>query len=242
MDLSIVIPAFREAAKIWRDVEAAGAFLAKTGMTGEIIVVDDGSDDGTAEQARIAQVPRRVRREVIRYEANRGKGYAIRTGVAATSGKNVMFADSGLCIIFDYALQGLALLAEGRCELAHATRRSPQSDIRVDQPIHRRAGSKAFRWLIHFMGVPPKITDSQCGFKVYRGDVARELYAECITDGFMFDVEIILRAVRKGYRICEFPVQWYSDPDTRLRAVRTAFGMLGELWAIRQALKEERKK
>lgn len=236
MGLSIVIPAFREAKKIGRDVEAAGAFLARTGMIGEIIVVDDGSPDDTAAQARVVQVPPGVYRKIIRYERNRGKGYALRTGMRETRGRYVMFADSGLCILFDYALRGLELLEGGQCELAHGTRRSAESDIRKGQPLYRRMGSRVFRRAIGLMGIPHEITDSQCGFKVYRGDVARELYGECITDGFMFDVEVILRARKKGYRVAEFPVRWYSDPDTRLKPIATAFGMVRELWAIRKAL------
>jgi len=236
MDFSIVIPAFREASKIGRDVEAAGAFLAKAGITGQIIVVDDGSPDDTAAQAGCARIPPQVHREVIRYEQNRGKGYAIRTGMRQTRGDYVMFADTGLCIAFDYALRGLELLKAGQCELAHGTRKARGSIIRAAQPLHRRVGSRVFRLLMSLMGVPGRITDTQCGFKMYVGDVARELYAECVTDGFMFDAEIILRASRKGYRIREFPVQWYHDRDSRLRPFRTAFRILLELWRIRAAL------
>ena len=236
MEFSSVIPAFREAKKIGRDVEAAGAFLAKTGMIGEVIVVDDGSDDDTAGQARVVQVPPGVHRKIIRYERNRGKGHAVRTGMRETRGDYVMFADSGLCILFDYALRGLELLRSGRCELAHGTRKSPESDIRKAQPLYRRVGSWGFRHVIGLLGVPREITDSQCGFKVYRGDVARELYGECIIDGFMFDVEMLLRALKKGYRVGEFPVRWYNDPDTRLKPLNTAFGTLAELWRIHKAL------
>jgi dolichyl-phosphate beta-glucosyltransferase len=236
MDFSIVIPAFREASKIGRDVEAAGAFLAEAGMVGQIIVVDDGSPDDTAAQAQAAPVPPGVHREVLRYERNRGKGYAIRTGMRQARGEYVMFADSGLCVAFDFCLRGLELLKAGQCELAHGTRKARGSIIRVAQPLHRRIGSRVFRLLMSLMGVPGRITDTQCGFKMYVGDAARELYGECITDGFMFDAEIILRALRKGYRIREFPVQWYHDRDSRLRPFQTAFRMLLELWRIRKAL------
>ena len=237
MDFSIVIPAYRESAKIGRDVEAAGAFLDKMCMSGEVIVVDDGSDDGTAGQARIAPLPRGIGRHIIHYEPNRGKGHAVRRGILASRGEYVMFADSGLCVLFDYALLGLELIRAGQCELAHGTRKSRQSRIRRHQPFHRRAGSMVFRFLISHMGVPGDLTDTQCGFKVYRGDVAREVYARCVTDGFMFDVEVLLRALQRGYRVQEFPVQWHHDPDTRLRPVKTALQMIPELWRIHQALK-----
>lgn len=240
MDLSIVIPAYREEAKIGRDVAAAGAFLDRAGLSGEVIVVDDGSPDATSAAARLAPLPPGVARRVIRYRRNRGKGYAVRRGMLATRGEYAMFTDSGMCILFDYALRGLELLKSGQCELAHATRKGPGSVIRQRQPLFRRVGSRVFRRLVGLMGVPKRISDSQCGFKLYVGDVARELYGESITDGFMFDAEILLRALRKGYRVMEFPVQWYHDRDSRLEPFQTAFRMLIELWRIRKALARER--
>ena len=86
------------------------------------------------------------------------------------------------------------------------------------------------------LGVPRELTDTQCGFKIYRGDVARELYGQCVTDGFLFDIEIILRAVKKGYRIGEFPVQWVCDRDSRLSVARTPWPVLAELRALRRVM------
>ena len=88
--------------------------------------------------------------------------------------------------------------------------------------------------------VPRELTDTQCGFKMYRGDVARELYGQCITDGFMFDIEVILRAAKKGYRIAEFPVEWTCDIDSRLSVARTPWPVLSELRKIRRAMSEEK--
>ena len=85
----------------------------------------------------------------------------------------------------------------------------------------------------------PDLTDTQCGFKVYRGDVARTLYGECFSDGFMFDIEILMRALKHGYRVREFPVEWRCDWDTRLRPARGAFSTFSELAAIKRAMKKE---
>src|SRR5512142_2997219 len=98
MDLSIVIPAFEESRKIARDIEAAAMFLPANRLAGEVVVVDDGSSDGTAEAARAVRVPAAVKLNVIRYEQHRGKGCAVRTGMNAAGGKYAMFADCGLCI------------------------------------------------------------------------------------------------------------------------------------------------
>jgi dolichyl-phosphate beta-glucosyltransferase len=240
MDLSIVIPAFEEGHKIARDVTAAAQFLRANGLRGEILVVDDGSGDDTAQAARNAQVPDGVERRVIRYESHRGKGYGVRTGMTQTTGEYAMFADCGLCIPYDNARAGIEMLRNGTCDLAHGSRRHFQSAILRTQSWHRRLISRTFKWTVRTMlGVPRYLTDTQCGFKVYRGDVARELYGQCVTDGFMFDIEIILRAVRKGYRIGEFPVQWVCDRDSRLSVTHTPWPVLAELRALRRAMASE---
>ncbi|MBN1509017.1 MAG: glycosyltransferase [Sedimentisphaerales bacterium] len=237
MDLSIVIPAFQECWKIARDAEAAAAFLQANRLTGEVIVVDDGSSDNTAEAARAVRVPEAIRLNVIRHEQHRGKGYAVRTGMMASSGKYAMFADCGLCIPYIDALKGLAMLRNGTCEIAHGSRRHAASNILQAQPWHRRVLSQAFKSTVRaLMRVPRELTDTQCGFKLYRGDVARDLYKSCITDGFMFDIEIILRAAKKGYRIGEFPVQWACDLDSRLSVTRTPWPVLWDLHRIRRAV------
>jgi dolichyl-phosphate beta-glucosyltransferase len=237
VDLSIVIPAFEEGRKIARDVEAATEFLQTSALQGEILVVDDGSRDDTARAAEKAAVSAGVVRRVIRYEPHRGKGYAVRTGMQQTTGRYAMFADCGVCIPYANVLAGLDMLRSGACEIAHGSRRHSRSEILRDQPWHRRLISRTFKSSVRMiLRVPRNLTDTQCGFKIYRGDVARELYSECITDGFMFDIEIILRATKKGYRIREFPVEWACDLDSRLSVSRTPWPVLAELLALRRAL------
>lgn len=241
MDLSVVIPAFEESRKIARDVEAAAAFLQANHLTSEVIVVDDGSRDKTAEAAQAVRIPSAVKLNVIRYEQHRGKGFAVRTGMNATGGKYAMFADCGLCIPYGNALLGLEMLEGGECDIAHGSRRHIASDILRAQPWHRRVLSRTFKSSVRMLlRVPRELTDTQCGFKMYRGDVARELYGQCITDGFMFDIEIILRAAKNGYRIGEFPVAWACDLDSRLSVTHTPWPMLSELRRIRRAMSDGR--
>ena len=236
--LSIVIPAYNEAHKIARDIQAASAFLTEQNITGEIIVSDDGSRDGTADTARAVAVPPNIPLHVLAAQTNRGKGAAVRAGMLQTRSQYAMFADSGVCIPYIEALRGLALLRSGQCEIAHASRKRSDSVIVNPQPFHRRVFSRIFRvaadWMLH---MPHSLTDTQCGFKMYRGDVARIVYGELRTDGFLFDLETILRAVRRKYRIAEFPVTWSCDPDTRLRTGRTAVRTIAELRAIKGFLK-----
>jgi len=240
MDLSIVIPAFEESRKIARDVEAAAAFLKGEGLAGEIIVVDDGSRDDTAAAAKEADIPPNVRLNIIRYDTHRGKGYAVRTGMAASRGDYVMFADSGGCVPYEYTLRGLGMLKSGACDLAHGSRKLPESRIQRPQAWYRRILSRIFRQVItRALKVPAELTDTQCGFKIYHGDVARALYGACITDGFMFDVELIMRARRLNYRIREFPIEWTSDRDSRLSLIQHAGCVRRELLMIRRTLARE---
>lgn len=236
MDISIVIPAFEESRKITRDIQAAAQFIESNDFDGEIIVVDDGSTDDTAEIARSVSVSGKVSTEVIRYEQNRGKGYAVRSGISKSSGQYVIFADSGSCVPYDDALNGLAMLESGDCDIAHGSRKIVGSDIRKSQAWHRRLSSTIFRYLVlSIMRVGADLTDTQCGFKIYKGDIARELYSLCQSDGFMFDIEIIIRAQKKGYRIKEFGIRWTCDPDSRLSLAKTLWPVIAELTAIKRA-------
>jgi len=237
MDISIVIPAYEESKKIARDVAEAAGFLEAHNFTGEIIVVDDGSRDNTTEAAKNTTVPNHIQLNVIRYEKHKGKGYAVRTGIKRSSGDYVMFADSGSCVPYEDTMRGLELLKSDACDIAHGSRKMRGCHIEKMQSLYRRICSAMFHWfVIHDMKIPSEFTDTQCGFKMYKGDVARHLYGEAITDGFTFDIEIIMRAQQEGYRIKEFPIDWTCDRDSRLSPTRSSWQVLSELLRIRQTL------
>jgi len=239
MDISIVIPAFNEAEKIGRDVEAASAFLSENGFGGEIIVVDDGSSDDTAEKARQANVSPPIRKTVLRLEDNSGKGAAVRRGILESRGKVVLYADSGTCIPYANALPVIGRIAAGELDIGLASRRLKGTVILREQPLRRRIVSRLFHWAaVIVAGLPSRITDSQCGFKVYQGKAARELFPGLATPGFLFELEIILRALRRGYRVEEFPVEWTCDLDSRLRPSSQAGSVLRELLKVRSRSKK----
>jgi dolichyl-phosphate beta-glucosyltransferase len=241
MDLSIVIPAYDEGKKIAAEIEAAGRFLNANKFSGEIIVVDDGSDDNTTDAAKgaVDSVGAGVNLKVLHYDEHRGKGYAVRAGIRETKGEFVMFCDCGGCVPYENAMKGLEFIKRGQCDIAHGSRKLAESKIVRRQSFYRRICSRAFSRFAGFtMGVRGELTDTQCGFKIYRGDAARKLYGECETDGFMFDIEIIMRAEKAGLRIKEFPIEWRCDLDSRLKPGKNMMKIIGELAAIRKRVRD----
>lgn len=217
-ELSIIIPAFNEQNKISEDIRAADRFLTDGQIDGQIIIVDDGSSDKTTENAEKTAKTIDSKCLVLTSDANMGKGNAVRTGILKSQSEFVVFADSGCCVPFSEIKDGLNLIRSEKCQIAYGSRKMPGCKILNPQTIYRRICSKLFHWfLIHDIKRLGNLTDTQCGFKVYRGDIAKKLYAESSIDGFMFDIEIILLALSTGHNICEFPVNWTCDPDSRLK-------------------------
>ncbi len=242
MDISIVIPVFEESSKIGIDIEAASLFLINNSLEGEIIVVDDGSRDHTAEAAQKTETPPGIRLKVIHYKENTGKGYAVRSGINSSSGDIVMFIDSGNCVPYEHVLRGLKLLKNDECEIAHGSRYLPGSRILKPHIWTRQVSSFLFRKILTlFMKIPTGLTDTQCGLKMYKGDLGRSLFGKCITNGFMLDIEVILRARQARYRISEFPIDWTADPDSRLSLSRVPANMIRELLRIKKVLSIEKK-
>ena len=229
-ELSIIIPAYNEQHKIQKDIYAADKYLSDNKIEGEIIVVDDGSSDDTSEAARKTAQDVYSECRVITLEHNTGKGCAVRSGIIDSKGDYAAFADCGCCVPYEEINIGLDLIRNGNCQIAHGSRKLSGCHINRPQTIYRKICSQIFHWfLIHDIKKLAKLTDTQCGFKVYRGDVAREIYGQSKIDSFMFDIETILIALVNGYSICEFPINWTCDPDSRLKPSHEIYKIIKDL-------------
>lgn len=214
--ISVIIPAYNEEKKILQDIEAVFKYFNEYSINGELIIVDDGSTDQTYNiasgfQAKFPSL------KVITYEKNKGKGYAVKTGVMQSSGEYVLVTDSGLCVPFKCANIGLELLKKGN-DIALGSRRTANKEekIIVRQPIYRQLGSKLFHFLLRSFNLIPKdIQDTQCGFKLFKKEVAHNIFKRLITKKFMWDIEMLRIANKEKYKVAIFPVEWSNDADTR---------------------------
>ena len=235
IDLSIIIPVHNESSKIQTDIRKADIFLYEQNLTGQIIIVDDGSTDNTAKVAGDASQNTKAECLLSQLDKNFGKGRAVRTGIIQSTGKFVMFADSGNCIPFTDALKGIELIRSDKCQIAHGSRKLSDSTIDRPRSQYRSLCSNFFKWyLAHNFKQLAGFSDTQCGFKIYDGDTARKLYAQSTLDGFMFDIEIILLALTAEMNILEFAINWTSDPDSRLTPLRQSLRIFTDLTKLKK--------
>jgi dolichyl-phosphate beta-glucosyltransferase len=214
--LSVAITAFNEASRLPASLEHILPWLEARPYTYEVVINDDGSTDATAAIVRdfARRYPRRVR--LLQAPGNQGKGAGVRRAVLATRGQAVLFSDADFSTPIEEAPRLLARLDAG-ADVVIGSRIQPDgSDMRATQPIYRRLFGKLFHRLADPL-IVRGIGDTQSGFKVFRGDVARALFRECLLDSIIFDVEVLYLAQRRGYRVEEVPVAWTNAGGSRMR-------------------------
>ena len=229
---SLVVPAFDEAARIERAVSEIAAWRRGRpgGFDWEVIFVDDGSVDRTAELARAAAKEHGLPLTILRHEKNRGKGAAIRTGILAATGDPVLVSDTDLSTPLDEWTKLAHRLSHS--PVAIGSRAIDERLVRKRQPFYRQFMGKSFNAFVRLLAVPG-IGDTQCGFKLFRSHVARELFSRAKIDRFAYDVEILYLARRRGIGIAEVPVLWFNSPESKVAVVRDSLRMLRDLVRIR---------
>jgi dolichyl-phosphate beta-glucosyltransferase len=231
--LSVVFPCFNEEARILPTLERTVGFLRGRGGEWEVVVVDDGSGDRTAEVVRAAYGGEpRVR--VLRFPRNHGKGWAVREGVRESRGELAVFSDADLSTPIETLTAFERRAAEG-FDLVVASRGAPGARILTPQPLPRRLSGLVFRSFVRLLGLS-RCGDTQCGFKLLRRSTVLPLLERIETQGFAFDVELLARAERAGLRIAELPVDWSDARGSKVRLYPDALRMAVDLVRLRVRL------
>jgi dolichyl-phosphate beta-glucosyltransferase len=239
--LSLVIPAYNEEGRLGPTLQRILSYLAARPYTTELIIVSDGSTDGTARLAQesLSQLATDgpVTGRFVEYFPNAGKGRAVRTGVLATRGTFVAFTDADLSTPIeevDRALPYVDPARGGSHQFVIGSRAVAGAAVAKAQPLYRRVSARFFNLLRDTIVGIRGLKDTQCGLKVFRGDVARGIFARQRIDGFMFDVESVFIAQRLGLSIIELGVRWADAPDSKVKFT-SGFRLLPDLLRIRFA-------
>lgn len=226
--LSIILPAHNEEERLPESLDRILEFTAAQPWSSEIVVVENGSQDRTAEVAQ-AFAARHAHLRVLR-ETERGKGRAVRRGILAATGAYRFICDVDLSMPIEQVTRFLPP-AQSEAAVVIASREAPGA-VRHNEPAHRHWIGRGFNLLVRLLAVPG-LQDTQCGFKCFPADAADELFHLQVLNGWTFDVEVLFLARRRGYAIVEVPIPWTHIPGSRVRVVRDSFAMLFDLLTIR---------
>jgi glycosyltransferase involved in cell wall biosynthesis len=225
-DLSVVIPAFNEFQRLGHSLTRIVEYVDAQGVDAEIVVVDDGSTDGTGDLARSHLASRRA--SVISNTSNRGKGFAVRRGVLDARGRTVLITDADLSCPIEEHQRLARAMCDRNLDVAIGSRSLPQSRIEVRQHLGRELMGKTFNGFVRALtGMP--YGDTQCGFKLLKAARARQLFERMTIDGFAFDVELLLLCARDGLRVGEVPVVWRNSRDSHVSLFGDSMRMLFDL-------------
>jgi dolichyl-phosphate beta-glucosyltransferase len=225
-DLSVVVPAYNEARRIVEPLRRIDGYLRGRGIAAELVVVDDGSSDGTADVVRALATELSAPVRVIGTTPNRGKGHAVKVGMTHAGGRAVLMTDADLSTPIEEVDGFLAALNDG-AQVVIGSRKVAGAVIEVHQPLLREAMGRVFTALTRLLVV--RVSDVTCGFKLFTRAAAIDIFSRVTLDDWSFDAEALYLARRLGYRIHEIPVRWRDAEGTKVRrgrdALRAAVGL-----------------
>lgn len=232
--LSIIIPAYNEEARLGKTIREILIYVETEKPDTELIVVDDGSTDATTEVAKkaCAEFPR-VKIKVIRYVENRGKGFAVKTGLVSAEGDIALFSDADLSTPIEELPKLVEPIENGNFDVTFGSRALDRTLIGERQPWRREQGGKVFNLFVRRLtGLP--FWDTQCGFKAFNMQKFRPLLDVMQIDKFGFDVEFLYVAFHAGLKLKEIPVRWNNDERTKVSIFRDSLRMFNEVREIRR--------
>jgi dolichyl-phosphate beta-glucosyltransferase len=227
---SVVIPAYNESARIPATLESVVAAIRGNQWPAEVIVVNDGSTDSTAQLVRDFAL-RSPEVRLLENPGNRGKGYSVRAGLLSAQGDIVMFTDADLSAPMDEAGRLFAAIANG-ADIAIGSRWLESGRQTRRQPLYRQIFGRCFNVVCRMVMQLP-FADTQCGFKAFTRTAAQTVSQLETIERWGFDPEILFIAIKRGFRVVEVPVSWAHDERTRMSYLRDGLQMLKELAIVR---------
>jgi dolichyl-phosphate beta-glucosyltransferase len=232
---SLVLPAYNESRRLPPYLVAIRDYLDQRYTAAyEVLVVDDGSTDGLAAALLPFQADWPALR-LLREPENRGKGAAVRRGMLAAAGELILFADADGATPIDQEARLAAAISRG-ADVAVGSRLLADPNVLRHRNWRRAAAGRLFAWMAHWYFHPP-VNDTQCGFKMFRRQVAQRVFSLAEESGYLFDIEVVVRAARLGYRVVEVPINWSDVPGGHLKLLSTAPRLLLGIWRLRQRLR-----
>jgi len=228
--ISVVVPCFNEAPTIYENLKIIHGYLFRNFHDFEMIAVDDGSTDGTRQE--LARFQGDYALKIIRKDVNRGKGSAVKSGVAAGRHNVLMFLDADLGIPVEELGKFIEELEKGH-DIVIASRFVPGLKIKRPVAWHRRLMEKGFRFFRLLIVSDWKVKDTQCGFKVFSREIAEKVFPRLTLERFAFDAELVFVASKFGYTIKELPVTLQNPPNSHVRMIRDPLNMFSDLIKIR---------
>ena len=222
-NLSVVIPAHNESERLGPTLAAISSYFEAEHISAEVIVVDDGSTDDTGTLAE--SILDNGNGWVTSYRNCRGKGYAVRAGVAKARGQWILFSDADLSTPIEEYRKLSTIAERDNLDLVLGSRGLPESQIEVFQSRLRQNLGKCFNLIVKTISRLP-FSDTQCGFKLFRRQSVAPIFAEMVVDGFAFDVELLVLCKHAGLRMLEVPVIWRNDPRSSVRLLSSPPQML----------------
>lgn len=227
--LSIVIPTYNEEQRIKRTLSLIINYLNKKAFSWEIIVVDDGSRDRTKEIIKRFMFDKRI--SLVENQENRGKGYSVKEGILSARGRFILFSDADLSTPIE-EIDKLFFYLKSGYDIAIGSRGLEGSKIIIPQFWVRQTMGKIFNFIIRFF-ILPGIKDTQCGFKLFKGQVAKRVFSILKIKGFAFDVEVLYIAKNLNLKVKEIPIEWYNSPKSKVNPTIDSFEMLIDICKIK---------
>ena len=228
--LSLVVPAYKEEKRLNKIIEAIQQYEKKIDFSIETIIVNDGSPDQTGQIAK--ELVKRVKNgKVIDRKVNKGKGYTVREGIQEASGKYILFTDADNSTPLEQVNKLLKYMDS--YEVVIGSRYTDGGKMAQSQPVYRIIGARVLNIIIQLLAVRG-IKDTQCGFKLFKAEAAKEIFKRQTFERFSFDIEILAIARKLGYKIKEVGITWYDDPHSTVNPIKDGLRMIQASWEVRR--------